>query len=342
MKKTLFFLLIFFSVFSFYKTSFASGTSFLGTFDAIPPPEWAYHWLDPPSDAGCDTVRFGYTNGGTEITLGSAIYLCSIGGFSFDPTSWTQNVSIYFNFYNSSDILVGQIVGEWDGLVMSNTVGSPAINSQLTPVASSTVPYNTLFTGTYTDDGTYDQLIFFVDDLTPDPHQMHTSQATLMTINGSNIGYSVNIMLPASHSFSYSMALFDSSTGNHTTLTSDVAFFTSDVAFADTNGYTTCSISDLAGCFQNAIVYLFYPSQSALNQFTGLYDVFIHKPPFGYVVAINSTLSALNDTGTSAFTLTSLPILNTYVFTPIRTALIWIFWVAFAFVLFHRLKNIQL
>ena len=109
-----------------------------------------------------------------------------------------------------------------------------------------------------------------------------------------------------------------------------------------TNGYTTCSITDVAGCFQNALVFLFYPSSSSINQFNGLYTQFVNKPPFGYIVAIQNALKGINDTATATFTLQSLPILNTFIFDPIRLALSWVLWVAFAFVLYHRLKNIAI
>jgi hypothetical protein len=109
-----------------------------------------------------------------------------------------------------------------------------------------------------------------------------------------------------------------------------------------TSGYTTCSITDIAGCFQNALIFLFYPSSASVDQFNGLYNQFINKPPFGYIVAIQNALKGINDTATSAFTLQSLPILNTYLFDPIRLALAWVLWVAFAFVLYHRLKNIAI
>ena len=106
--------------------------------------------------------------------------------------------------------------------------------------------------------------------------------------------------------------------------------------------YTTCSITDLAGCFQNAIVFLFYPSQSSLNDFSNLYDAIKDKPPFGYISAVQTALQGINDTGTSVFTLETMPILDTYIFTPVRTALIWIMWLAFIFMFYHRLKNIHL
>ena len=80
-----------------------------------------------------------------------------------------------------------------------------------------------------------------------------------------------------------------------------------------TSGYTTCSITDIAGCMQNALVFLFYPSSASLSQFNGLYNQFIHKPPFGYIVAIQSTLQNVNISGTSAFTLQSMPILTLFI-----------------------------
>jgi hypothetical protein len=87
---------------------------------------------------------------------------------------------------------------------------------------------------------------------------------------------------------------------------------------------------------------LFYPSQGSIQQYGSLYAKVIKKPPFGYVVEVNSALMGLNDTGTQAFTLVEMPILMTDIFTPIKTGLTWVLWVAFIFVLFHRLKNIHL
>lgn len=109
-----------------------------------------------------------------------------------------------------------------------------------------------------------------------------------------------------------------------------------------TTGYTTCGITDLAGCFQNAIVFLFYPSNASVSQFSGLYLQFIHKPPFGYVSSFIGALTGLNDTGSSVFTLQSMEILNTMIFTPIYNAMIWILWVGASFMFFHRLKNLAL
>lgn len=104
----------------------------------------------------------------------------------------------------------------------------------------------------------------------------------------------------------------------------------------------TCDGSAVTCAFQDLLVYLFVPSQGAIGQYTGLYGMVIKKPPFGYVVEINSALNGLTVSGTDPFTLEELPIIQTDIFDPIRAGLVWVLWVAFAFVLFHRLKNIDL
>jgi hypothetical protein len=104
----------------------------------------------------------------------------------------------------------------------------------------------------------------------------------------------------------------------------------------------TCTTYDVGCYLGRAIQYLFLPSPDALNSFNGLYTLFRDKPPFGYIFAINNIISGVNITETSAFTLESLPVLNTYIFTPLRTGIAWVLWVFFAFVLYTRFKHIQL
>ncbi|MEI7510448.1 MAG: hypothetical protein WCJ62_13415, partial [Flavobacterium sp.] len=102
------------------------------------------------------------------------------------------------------------------------------------------------------------------------------------------------------------------------------------------------SPSTYLGCIKNVFHDLFTPSDESINQFSNLYLAYKNKPPFGYVVAIQAELANLNDTGASVFTLHSLPVLNTMIFTPMRTAIIWVLWVGFTFVMYHRLKNLQI
>lgn len=126
-------------------------------------------------------------------------------------------------------------------------------------------------------------------------------------------------------------------------LTSPVNFnvVTNPAGGGDT-GYTTCSITDLAGCFQNAIVYLFYPSQTSLSQFTEVMNTIKTKPPIGYISGIITAIGSFDLNATPTLTFATFTPLNTYVFTPFRTGLVWVLWVIFAFLLFKRFQQFDL
>jgi hypothetical protein len=103
-----------------------------------------------------------------------------------------------------------------------------------------------------------------------------------------------------------------------------------------------CSTYDIGCYIITGFQYLFSPSQASLDNFTSLYTLFKTKPPFGYLFAINNIVSGVNITEASAFTLESVPVLNTYIFDPIRTGLAMVLWVFFVFILYSRFKHIQL
>ena len=106
----------------------------------------------------------------------------------------------------------------------------------------------------------------------------------------------------------------------------------------DINTFFINSNFSLGGCLMG----LFIPDKASLSQFGSLKAQYQNKPPFGYVFAIQNTLSSINDTQTSVFTLETMPVLNTYIFDPFRTGIIWILWTAFAYMLFKRFKDIHL
>ena len=115
----------------------------------------------------------------------------------------------------------------------------------------------------------------------------------------------------------------------------------------NSTSYTSqpCTWSDFntwGGCLQNISYALFVPTQQSLNQFNDMVTTYKNKPPFGYISAIQTQLASVNDTNTSVFTLQTMPILNTYIFNPLRVAFAWILWLGFTFLLFRRFKDIQL
>ena len=266
------------------------------------------------------------------------------GGSTGDGNYWVrlQTDSSNTNFMYFSATRAG---GLWSG--GSAPVGPPpdGITSQLTPVSGSSVPYNVTFTGTYDNyAGTYRTII--ITATTGSPAIYSSVSGTLET--GTGLSYSLPLLLSPNQTYNYHVEMCDSSGYPCTTPTTDVSFSTNGLTGAISPPVwvaETCTWTDFStwtGCLDNVGHGLFSPTTESLNQFGSLYEVFKYKPPFGYVFAIQTALAGVNDTGTAAFTLTSMPILNTDIFDPIRLALTWILWVAFAFVFYHRVKNLAL
>ena len=222
------------------------------------------------------------------------------------------------------------------------TTPADGISSQITPSPGATVSYNVTFSGTWTSSGLYNQICA---NFTTTDASLKPICFPLQSMSGVNMPYSFQYVLSPNHTYSYTLKLFDGT--NYTTATSPVSFSTSAlinnmVPVWQPESCTWTDFSTWTGCLDNVFHDLFSPSPDSLNQFQGLYTTYLHKPPFGYIVAIQTSLGTINDTNTSVFTLQSLPILNTYIFDPMRLALSWVLWVAFAFVLYHRVKNIKL
>lgn len=97
---------------------------------------------------------------------------------------------------------------------------------------------------------------------------------------------------------------------------------------------TTCSITAIGGCFQNALAFLFFPSPDILNQFANLWSLIENKPPFGYVSQTITSLRTLNASSTPAFSFGDIPLVDT-IFTPFRTGLAALLWVGF-FIAWYR------
>lgn len=97
---------------------------------------------------------------------------------------------------------------------------------------------------------------------------------------------------------------------------------------------TTCSITAIGGCFQNALAFLFFPSPDILNRFSNLWSLIENKPPFGYVSQTIIGLRGLNASSTSAFSFGNIPLVDT-IFGPFRTGLGALLWVGF-FIAFYR------
>jgi hypothetical protein len=103
-----------------------------------------------------------------------------------------------------------------------------------------------------------------------------------------------------------------------------------------------CGITSLTGCFKNAIIWAFYPTQEALNKWTDLQITIETKAPVGYFYMAKNNINGLSATSTKAFNVVIPTSLKTYIFNPFDTGIAGILWLFFIFNFYKRLKTITI
>jgi len=104
-------------------------------------------------------------------------------------------------------------------------------------------------------------------------------------------------------------------------------------------GFENKDFGLLGNMFRDVIVWLFFPDQANLNRFSDLWDTIQAKPPIGYFTAVKNEIGNIGIGSPSVnFDTTA----ASSIITPLRTGLIVLLWVLFAFWVFHRLRNLQL
>lgn len=104
---------------------------------------------------------------------------------------------------------------------------------------------------------------------------------------------------------------------------------------------TTCDIYNISGCFQNALIFAFFPSSTTtFNGFIDLKNELQKKYPFGYVSVVGGQLLRLSASGGGS--LTSDENISDLIFTPLRAGLSIILWIAFALSMFNRVRKFEL
>ena len=101
-----------------------------------------------------------------------------------------------------------------------------------------------------------------------------------------------------------------------------------------------CGITNLGGCFQNALCAIFCPSQGSLAIFTSFITVIQSKPPAGYFYIIKNNLNNISTSTNPTFTLTIPQHFKDIVFTPFDIAISSILWFFFGINFYKRLKHI--
>lgn len=186
-----------------------------------------------------------------------------------------------------------------------------------------------------------------------------TSQQVILPVFdfpiGLGTGTATTTLELAENSYTLQATLFNSITGTQYGLVrnvefnvlSDVAFTVFGVDISDpdsilTLATSTCGITNLSGCFQNALVFAFVPDVDSFDKFISLKDDLIDKPPFGYFALLADGLSNITSTSSPAFTLASEENITTNIFDPIKDGLTWLLWFAFGIWLYKRVKSMPL
>jgi len=103
-----------------------------------------------------------------------------------------------------------------------------------------------------------------------------------------------------------------------------------------------CGITSMMGCIKNAAIWLFYPTQDALDNWQTLKSVLETKAPVGYFYMTKNAIGGLSATSTPSFSLTIPAHLKQYIFDPFDIGIAGILWFFFIFHFYKRLKHIQI
>ena len=107
---------------------------------------------------------------------------------------------------------------------------------------------------------------------------------------------------------------------------------------------TTCNVSNIAGCFQNALVYLFWPNASAIASYSTFQALIYQKPPVGYFSLVQNALNGVTSTSSTSSIPWSSGTLSYggSVFSSLRLGIAGILWFFFLIEFWHRIRNIKI
>jgi len=92
---------------------------------------------------------------------------------------------------------------------------------------------------------------------------------------------------------------------------------------------TTTDFGILGNMFRDVLLWIFKPSTQVLDYWHGIKAMVASKPPFGYYALIKGGFDELSSEATPAFSLQTTTTTDSYIFTPLKTGLGWIFWILF-------------
>lgn len=176
-------------------------------------------------------------------------------------------------------------------------------------------------------------------------YTLEANSAEVLTLNATNT---------LSTGSKYIRAMYLDQAGNIYSEVDEVFFSVVTNTYASSTGLLTprdnpnaltqinCGTFEFGCQFQKALTFLFVPSNDVLDKFKNLWQTIAEKKPFGYVTVTINQLKLLDVSGSSAFTLGTIPFMDS-LFTPFRTAIATILWALFAIYFYQvRLKHLDI
>jgi hypothetical protein len=104
-----------------------------------------------------------------------------------------------------------------------------------------------------------------------------------------------------------------------------------------------CSISNLSGCFQNALSWAFFVPSSTWDEFGGTVDAIKKKPPFGYFYSAQDALENFDDlsSSSSAFALETVDAMSP-VLDPLRSGVSFLVYILGLFVFVRIVSDMKI
>lgn len=257
--------------------------------------------------------------------------------------------------YGGTEMYMRQGMSTWDlgGMVINGSSGGEVVTYEnsitlVSPInATTTDDTNVDLYLDYYNDGTYDTVSWegFYESNNFNGAFFSTTTASVGLI----VGDTINVDLDTNSLVLWRAYLGSSATTTNKLYSDFENFAVVSNPYPDLIGVedwdntfdlatSTCSIGNISGCFQNAMIFLFKPSTNAFQPIISLKEEIQYKPPFGYFFAIQSAFDL--STTTPAYTL-EIPDVMVDLFSPIKTGIAWLLWILFGFWVVRTFAKLQ-
>jgi hypothetical protein len=280
-----------------------------------------------------DTYYTSRTNNWQTNDIGYVYYAVFQNGTPIPPVPPTPHIA---TFTYATSTATAHITGYWGATTTPYTTQRLSFWQYSTSLGKES--YQQI---TATTTGAFDFSFTFRD-----PYSWTTSQSSTTPIYSSfTLNASLDQYDETHYNFPFGGTIIDNLDATSTTISSSVYnasdFVSTPRALALYPEYE-CGITSMMGCIKNAAIWLFYPTQDALDSWQTLKGTLETKAPVGYFYLVKNSIGGLSATSTAAFSLIIPKHLKTYIFDPFDIGLSSILWFFFCFHFYKRLKHITI